>query len=98
MRYRFSAWLQVYYRVFQILIDEEPLSAIRLSNRVNRIKPSPTLAVDARAKALKAQGKDVISLGAGEPDFDTPDHIKEAAIRAIRSVESPESPGGTSGE
>ena len=60
------------------------MSTIRLSGRVNRIKPSPTLAVDARAKELKAQGKDVISLGAGEPDFDTPDHIKEAAIRAIR--------------
>lgn len=60
------------------------MSTIRLSGRVNRIKPSPTLAVDARAKELKAQGKDVISLGAGEPDFDTPEHIKEAAIRAIR--------------
>jgi aspartate aminotransferase len=60
------------------------LSHIRLSRRVGRIKPSPTLAVDARAKQLKAQGKDVISLGAGEPDFDTPEHIKEAAIRAIR--------------
>ncbi|MBI3546566.1 MAG: pyridoxal phosphate-dependent aminotransferase [Gammaproteobacteria bacterium] len=84
MHYRFSVWLRVYYRVFQILLPEDPLSAIRLSNRVNRIKPSPTLAVDAKAKALKAQGKDVISLGAGEPDFDTPDHIKEAAIRAIR--------------
>jgi len=60
------------------------LSTIRLSGRVNRIKPSPTLAVDARAKALKAQGKDIIGLGAGEPDFDTPEHIKEAAIRAIR--------------
>jgi aspartate aminotransferase len=60
------------------------LATIRLSNRVNRIKPSPTLAVDARAKELKAQGKDIISLGAGEPDFDTPEHIKEAAIRAIR--------------
>ncbi|WP_372522265.1 pyridoxal phosphate-dependent aminotransferase [Sulfuricaulis sp.] len=57
---------------------------MRLSGRVNRIKPSPTLAVDARAKELKAQGKDVISLGAGEPDFDTPEHVKEAAVRAIR--------------
>ncbi len=57
---------------------------IRLSGRVGRIKPSPTLAVTNRAKELKAQGKDVIGLGAGEPDFDTPDHIKEAAIRAIR--------------
>ena len=57
---------------------------IRLSSRVNRIKPSPTLAVTKRAKELMAQGKDVIGLGAGEPDFDTPEHIKEAAIRAIR--------------
>ncbi|MDH3562711.1 MAG: aspartate transaminase, partial [Gammaproteobacteria bacterium] len=57
---------------------------MRLSNRVNRIKPSPTLAVTTRARELKAQGKDVIGLGAGEPDFDTPDHVKEAAIRAIR--------------
>ena len=57
---------------------------IRLADRVQRIKPSPTLAVTNRAKELKAQGKDVIGLGAGEPDFDTPDHIKEAAIEAIR--------------
>jgi len=59
------------------------LFTIRLSSRVNRIKPSPTLAVTNRAKELKAEGKDVIGLGAGEPDFDTPEHIKEAAIRAI---------------
>ena len=60
------------------------MSTIRLSSRVGRIKPSPTLAVDARAKALKAAGKDVIGLGAGEPDFDTPEHVKQAAIRAIQ--------------
>jgi aspartate aminotransferase len=59
------------------------LSTIRLASRVGRIKPSPTLAVTARAAALKAQGKDVIGLGAGEPDFDTPAHIREAGIRAI---------------
>src|SRR3990172_3116360 len=58
---------------------------IRLAARVGRIKPSPTLAVDARAKELKAQGKDIINLGTGEPDFETPEHIKEAAIRAIRA-------------
>ncbi len=58
--------------------------SIKLSARVQAVKPSPTLAVDARAKALKAAGKDVIGLGAGEPDFDTPDHIKEAGIRAIK--------------
>ncbi|UCE89984.1 MAG: pyridoxal phosphate-dependent aminotransferase [Pseudomonadota bacterium] len=57
---------------------------IELSRRVQRIKPSPTLAVTARAAALRAAGKDIIGLGAGEPDFDTPEHIKEAAIRAIR--------------
>jgi aspartate aminotransferase len=56
---------------------------IRLSDRVQSIKPSPTLAITARAKALKAAGKDIIGLGAGEPDFDTPDHIKAAAIEAI---------------
>lgn len=60
------------------------MSTIRLAGRVGRIKPSPTLAVTARAQQLKAQGKDVIGLGAGEPDFDTPEHIKDAAIRAIR--------------
>jgi len=60
------------------------LNTIRLATRVGRIKPSPTLATEARAKELRAQGKDIISLGAGEPDFDTPEHIKEAAIRAIR--------------
>ena len=57
---------------------------VQLSQRVQRIKPSPTLAVSARAAALKAGGKDIIGLGAGEPDFDTPEHIKEAAVRAIR--------------
>jgi len=55
-----------------------------LANRVMGIKPSPTLAVDAKAKAMKAEGIDVVGFGAGEPDFDTPDNIKEAAIKAIR--------------
>ena len=54
-----------------------------LSDRVQLIKPSPTLAVTNKANELKAAGKDIIGLGAGEPDFDTPQHIKEAAIRAI---------------
>lgn len=57
---------------------------IKLAARVQAVKPSATLAVDARAKALKAAGKDVIGLGTGEPDFDTPDHIKAAAIEAIQ--------------
>jgi len=57
----------------------------KLSNRVNNIKPSPTLAVTARAAQLRQAGKDIISLGAGEPDFDTPEHVKEAAIKAIHA-------------
>ncbi len=57
---------------------------VPVSRRVQRVKPSPTLAVTARAARLKAQGKDVIGLGAGEPDFDTPAHIAEAGIQAIR--------------
>lgn len=57
----------------------------KLSARVQAVKPSPTLAITARAAALRAEGKDVIGLGAGEPDFDTPDHIKAAAIEAINS-------------
>ncbi|MDF2094969.1 aspartate transaminase [Aquibaculum arenosum] len=56
-----------------------------LASRLSRIKPSPTIAVTAKARELKAAGRDVIGLGAGEPDFDTPDHIKQAAIGAIQS-------------
>ena len=55
-----------------------------ISDSLKRIKPSPTIAVSQKARELKAAGKDVIGLGAGEPDFDTPDNIKEAAIKAIR--------------
>ena len=58
---------------------------IRLSDRVNAIKPSPTLAVTNKAAELKAAGRDIIGLGAGEPDFDTPQHIKDAAIQAINN-------------
>jgi aspartate aminotransferase len=58
---------------------------IELAERARRVKPSPTLAVTARAKALRAAGQDIIGLGAGEPDFDTPETIKEAAIAAIRA-------------
>ncbi|HLF97062.1 MAG TPA: pyridoxal phosphate-dependent aminotransferase [Methylococcaceae bacterium] len=58
---------------------------IQLSDRVQSIKPSPTLAITARANALKAAGQDIVGLGAGEPDFDTPRHIKDAAIQAIES-------------
>ncbi|HHJ34500.1 MAG TPA: aspartate transaminase, partial [Gammaproteobacteria bacterium] len=56
---------------------------ISLSKRIQRVKPSPTLAVTALANQLRADGRDVIGLAAGEPDFDTPDYIKRAAIDAI---------------
>jgi len=59
--------------------------AIQLSNRVQSVKPSATLAITAKAKALRAEGKAIIGLGAGEPDFDTPDNIKKAAIDAINN-------------
>lgn len=56
-----------------------------LSERIQRVRPSPTLAVSEKATQLKAAGRDVIGLGSGEPDFDTPDHIKKAAIDAINA-------------
>ncbi len=55
-----------------------------LSKRAKEIKPSPTLTIDSKAKAMKAEGLDVISFGVGEPDFDTPENIKEAGIKAVR--------------
>ncbi len=58
---------------------------IQLAKRVQRVKPSPTLAVTARAAEMRAAGKDIIGLGAGEPDFDTPEHIKAAAVEAINA-------------
>ena len=56
-----------------------------VSNTLKRIKPSPTIAVTQKARELKASGKDIIGLGAGEPDFDTPENIKQAAIKAIKN-------------
>ncbi|WP_428354664.1 pyridoxal phosphate-dependent aminotransferase [Methyloprofundus sp.] len=59
--------------------------SIKLSDRLSAVKPSPTLAITARAAEMRAAGKDIIGLGAGEPDFDTPEHIKAAAITAINN-------------
>src|SRR3954453_3769068 len=59
-----------------------------LADALSRVKPSATIAMTQKARELKAQGMDVISLSVGEPDFDTPDHIKEAAIEAIRRGET----------
>ena len=56
---------------------------VKISQRAASIKPSPTLAVSAKAGQLRAEGRDIIGLGAGEPDFDTPEHIKQAAIQAL---------------
>jgi aspartate aminotransferase len=63
-----------------------------IATRLKNVKPSPTLAVTAKAAELKAAGKNVIGLGAGEPDFDTPDHIKKAAIEAIQRGETKYTP------
>src|SRR5690606_3124537 len=59
-----------------------------IADSLSRIKPSATIAVTSKARELKAAGRDVIGLGAGEPDFDTPDNIKDAAIAAIRRGET----------
>ncbi|MBY0354492.1 MAG: pyridoxal phosphate-dependent aminotransferase [Rickettsiales bacterium] len=60
--------------------------------RLHAVKPSPTMAITAKAAEMKAAGKDVIGLGAGEPDFDTPEHIKEAAIEALRKGDTKYTP------
>ena len=78
-----NGWETVFL-TFGIIGLNIPLSLkIQLSERVQRIKPSPTLAVTAKAAQLKREGREIIGLGAGEPDFDTPTHIKQAAIAAI---------------
>jgi len=59
------------------------MSPLKLSDALARVKPSPTMAVSQKVTELKRVGRDIIGLGAGEPDFDTPDHVKEAAIKAI---------------
>ena len=69
---------------------------MQLSERISKIKPSPTLAITAKANAMRAEGRDVIGFGAGEPDFDTPDNIKRAAINAINAGFTKYTPvGGT---
>jgi len=78
-----------------IVLEEIELD-IKIAERAASIKPSPTLAVTARAAKLRAEGKNIISLGAGEPDFDTPEHIKEAAVKAIQDGFTKYTPvGGT---
>src|SRR5215469_2672631 len=69
-------------------VSVSPLPKNFLAESLGRIQPSPTIAVSQKARELKAAGHDVVGLGAGEPDFDTPDNIKEAAIAAIRRGET----------
>ncbi len=72
------------YNRLESVFHQEPANvSLHLSARVQRVKVSPTMAVTAKAAELKAAGRDVIGLGAGEPDFDTPEHIKQAGIVAI---------------
>src|SRR6478752_7748975 len=72
------------YHTSEKSAESEPAMAF-LADHLKRIKPSATIAVADKARALKAAGRDVIGLGAGEPDFDTPENIKEAAVKAIRA-------------
>lgn len=67
---------------------------MQLSERIKKIKPSPTLVITAKANELKAKGIDIISFGAGEPDFDTPDYVKEGAIKALKEGKTKYSPAG----
>lgn len=71
---------------------------MELAERLSQVKPSATLAISAKAKAMKAEGIDVVGFGAGEPDFDTPDHIKEAAIKAINDGFTKYTPAGGTDE
>ena len=64
----------------------EAIPAIKLTERINRIEPSATMAVVAEADKLRQQGIDVVDFGAGEPHFSTPQHIKDAAIAAIQTI------------
>src|ERR1044072_3099442 len=79
-----SDGLQRYDSENQRYTRDSELSMAFLADHLKRIKPSPTIAVTDKARALKAAGRNVIGLGAGEPDLDTPENIKEAAIRAIK--------------
>ncbi|HEX5032970.1 MAG TPA: pyridoxal phosphate-dependent aminotransferase [bacterium] len=67
---------------------------IQLAKRIAKVKPSPTLAIDSKAKAMKAEGIDVVGFGAGEPDFDTPEHVKQAAVEALKAGKTKYTPVG----
>ena len=78
----------MYFPYIKKVLELNNISMSIISDSLKRIKPSPTIAVTQKARELRAAGKDVIGLGAGEPDFDTPDNIKNAAIKAIKNGET----------
>src|SRR6516165_3926846 len=83
--FRLAVTVLARYDILRKLKTRVPEPAmVFLADQLKRVKPSATIAVTDKARALKAAGRNVIGLGAGEPDFDTPDNIKEAAIKAIR--------------
>src|SRR5512145_1834805 len=85
---------------FQIIPRKKgfPCMTIGIAKRAKAIKPSPTLAMAAKAKAMKAQGIDVVDFGVGEPDFDTPENVKQAGIKAIQSGFTKYTPAGGTDE
>src|SRR5471030_960818 len=83
--FRLAVEMRPFYEHAPILFRRRRFSMAFLADSLKRIKPSATIAVTDKARALKLAGRNVIGLGAGEPDFDTPDNIKQAAIEAIKS-------------
>ena len=83
LHYFFSVSHDLFYEKRHAIMPNMSDTDSVLSARTGRIKPSPTIAVSSRAQEMKADGRDVINLGSGEPDFDTPQHIKDAAVAAI---------------
>ena len=75
----------LFFALHSSLFDFEVRQMATISRRAGRVSPSPTLAITAKAKAMQAEGIDVVNFAAGEPDFDTPQHIKDAAIRSLES-------------
>ncbi len=86
------------FHYFKRLRKKESIIRMGIAKRAQAIKPSPTLAAAAKAKAMKAQGIDVVDFGVGEPDFDTPENVKQAGIKAIQSGFTKYTPAGGTDE
>jgi aspartate aminotransferase len=85
-------------QLFSLFFDRKGTISMSIAKRASAIKPSPTLATAAKAKAMKAQGIDVVDFGVGEPDFDTPENVKQAGIKAIQSGFTKYTPAGGTDE